>query len=662
MPLPVDFQLLFERSPSPYMVLDRELRYVAANAAYLKVTASTLDGLLGRHVLEMFPHDPADPANASARTLRESFERVLATGQPDTLALISYRVPRKLPSGEVVDEVRYWSATHTPIPDAQGQVAYLLQHTEDVTELELLRRSVGEGGDTARLEQGVLGRARQVQEANLRLERDRLELLDLFEQAPGFVAFLRGPEHLFVLANDAYQRLVGGREILGKTVRQALPELVGQGFYELLDRVFQSEQPFVGRGLRAVLRDVPGGPTRDAYVDFIYQPIRGADGQVSGILVQGHDITEQKLLDQQRTAAEEELRQSEERSRALVAALTEGVMLQDREGRILDVNASALRMLGRTREELMGTVLSPSTWKLIREDGSVLPEEEQVARMALYSGQPQLQRVVGVVGQEGQQHWLQVSAQPLFDRDGTTAIAVVSSFSDITERKLRQEFEQQLIGIVSHDLRNPVSAMLLSATSLMKREKLDPLQLNRGLARIVNSGERAARLIRDLLDFTQARLGTGIPVHPRPVSLEEVARATLEEVQQAHPERELRWRAEGDSSGNWDPDRLAQIITNLAANALAYSPPETPVEVEVIGRADQASLVVRNRGTPIAVEMLPVLFQPYRRGRDVHPGAAGSIGLGLFIVDQLVRAHRGRIGVRSNQEEGTTFTVVLPRD
>src|SRR4051794_26999359 len=108
----IDFASLFERSPNPYMVLDRDLRYVAANAAYLRLTASTLDGLRGRHLFDAFPHDPDDPGNESARLLRESFERVLATGDSDVLAFLPYRVPIER-DGAVVVEERYWSATHT---------------------------------------------------------------------------------------------------------------------------------------------------------------------------------------------------------------------------------------------------------------------------------------------------------------------------------------------------------------------------------------------------------------------------------------------------------------------------------------------------------------------------------------------------------------------
>jgi PAS domain-containing protein len=243
----LDFRALFERSPNPYMVLDRALRFVAANPAYLRVTSSRLEDLLGRHVLDLFPNDPANPANESARQLRESLERVLATGQPDSIALISYRVPTRIGEAGALAE-RYWSATHTPIFDEAGKVAFILQHTMDVSELEQRDVPTREQTPPVQLGARVLSRARDVQEANRTLDSELRRLRSLFAQAPGFVAFLRGKDHVFELANHAYLQVVGHRDILGRPVREAIPEVRGQGFYELLDQVFESGKASAARG------------------------------------------------------------------------------------------------------------------------------------------------------------------------------------------------------------------------------------------------------------------------------------------------------------------------------------------------------------------------------------------------------------------------------
>jgi signal transduction histidine kinase/PleD family two-component response regulator len=142
------FGVVFDRSPNAYMVLDRRLCYVAANEAYLRLTASRLEDLLGRNIFDLFPHDPSDPSNESARLLRESFERVIATGSPDAIALIPYRVPQLIEDGRVVALERLWRAVHTPLHDDRGEVQFILQYTVDVTserrlaaELEELAKS-----------------------------------------------------------------------------------------------------------------------------------------------------------------------------------------------------------------------------------------------------------------------------------------------------------------------------------------------------------------------------------------------------------------------------------------------------------------------------------------------------------------------------------------
>ncbi|MET0404939.1 MAG: ATP-binding protein [Cystobacter sp.] len=221
------------------------------------------------------------------------------------------------------------------------------------------------------------------------------------------------------------------------------------------------------------------------------------------------------------------------------------------------------------------------------------------------------------------------------------------------------EFRERLIGIVSHDLRNPITAILLGAKTLLRREDLDA-RTTKTVVRMQDSAERAHRMIRDLLDYTQARLGGSIHVNRGPADLNAIVRQVVEELEMAHPDRRIELHHEGQSQGNWDADRIVQLVGNLLSNALHYSPGDTPVEISTRREGAEAILLVHNQGSPIPATQQASIFEPMQRATSEMSVRNRSVGLGLYIVKHLVMAHGGHIEVKSTQGEGTTFTVRLP--
>lgn len=227
-----------------------------------------------------------------------------------------------------------------------------------------------------------------------------------------------------------------------------------------------------------------------------------------------------------------------------------------------------------------------------------------------------------------------------------------------SELEVALDFRDRILGVLSHDLRNPLGVILTSA-ELLLRNTQDERQ-RRGLERLRLHGRQVERMIHDLLDYTRARNGQSLPLAPRRVDLTAICQPTLDGLQLLHPERPLRLTAQGDAQARLDPDRAAQVIGNLVGNAVLHGAPGTPVQVLIRGEADAVVLEVRNQGEPIAPELLPRLFEAFRRGAG-EEGSSPGLGLGLYIVQQIVAGHGGSVGVVSTPEAGTVFTVRWPR-
>jgi two-component sensor histidine kinase len=298
------------------MVLDKDLRFVAVNAAYCAVTERSREELLGRKLFDLFPN-----AGPQGERLRRSLLRVLETGESDNLALIPYPIPRPESRGGGM-ELRYWSAAHVPLPDVHGRPGYVLQNTVDVTELQQLKTiAYGHGAEPREGEKDLFLRAAAVEEANRALSEETLGLRDLFLQAPGFMAVMAGADLTFTLANAAYQQLIGHRAVVGKPLAEALPEVAGQGFLSLLKEVMRTGSPYVGEAVSVKLQRRPGAALEERFVDFVYQPIASPAGEPWGVFVQGADVTDRVQAEEQRKLLLDELNHRVKNTLATVQAI-----------------------------------------------------------------------------------------------------------------------------------------------------------------------------------------------------------------------------------------------------------------------------------------------------------------------------------------------------
>jgi PAS domain S-box-containing protein len=412
-------------------------------------------------------------------------------------------------------------------------------------------------------------------------------------------------------------------ELLGRVLWEVFPEAVDTVYWNQYRRALQEQVPVHFEGWYEPLQ--------------IWTEVR-AQPCAEGLSVYFLDITARKQ-------AEEEARENAEKFRALASASFDGIVIHEG-GIILEANESYARMFGHTVEEVVGCYI----YRFI------VPEERERITGIIESGQIERYEAVGL-HRDGSRIHVEVIARYMEYRGRRVRGAAMR---DITDRKRMSDYEQKLLGIVGHDLRSPLSAILASVDLLMLRGDLTAPQ-TKAVARVRRSAERMRGLITTMLDYTRERAGAGVPIAPAPVCFHEVGARVLEDLRAAHPERQFVCDASGDTCGRWDPVRLEQVAMNLLENAVKYGSPGSPVRAVYRGAGDQVVFSVHNEGKPIPRELLPHLFEPFRRGEQTERTVRQSAGLGLFIVKSIVSAHGGDIHVSSTRDGGTTFTVLLPR-
>ncbi|MFC1455148.1 PAS domain-containing protein [Microvirga arabica] len=298
-------------------------------------------------------------------------------------------------------EDAWFSFSYTPAWDENDRIAGMFCAATETTEK-------------------VLAERRNVAERQL--------LQQMFEQAPGIMVMLRGRDHIFELANHAYLQLVGHRDLIGKTVREVLPELEGQGFFELLDNVHRTGEPFVGRGVPVRVQREPGGPLQERFVDFIYQPIKNADGRVTGIFVEGYDITDAKQ-------SVEALRASEEFNRRILDSSSDCIKVLDSDARLQFMSQGGMQVM---EVDDFG-VIQGCDWRSFWSG----PEHEkarQAVEIALAGGTARFQGPTPTA--KGTPKWWDVAVTPIRGADGEVE-KLLSVSRDITAAKEAEEALRQ---------------------------------------------------------------------------------------------------------------------------------------------------------------------------------------------------------------------------
>jgi PAS domain S-box-containing protein len=589
---------ILDHAPAAIYGKDTEGRYLFVNRSFEQATGMTRRQVVGHTDAELFPPEVAEGFITNDR-------KVLADGQPQSYDEV---VPQQ-------DGPHLYRSLKFLLPDEQGHPHAVCGISTDVTE-------------TARAES-----ERDEAREHLRRVLTQLPVVLWSTDAHSIITLFEGE----------------GLKALGLENGQFVGRSTFEAYADRPDLIEVTHRALRGESLSMELQ------MGDAWFMTRITPVLGPDGRVLGVAGVSLDISE-------RRRAEEVLRHSETRYRLATLATTDVIYDWELDSGHIEWSELAARQF---RLSTYHPRLDIGEWTR-----HIHPEDR--ARVSR-----DMQALIDGGGdhwtdeyrfQRGDGTWAVISDRGHVVRDAAgRAVRMVGAMQDVTERraaereaKRRAEFEQLLIGIVSHDLRNPLSAITMATTTLLRREGLDERQ-RKVMGRILSSAERATRMLRDILDFTQARLGGGIPMQPRTLDLHELTRQVVDEVQLAHPERRLEIRSCGDGRGLWDGDRLAQVLTNLVNNAIHYSPEHSPVRVRTHGTRDVVALAVHNAGSAIPPELRSRLFEPMMRAEREGGRGNRGLGLGLFIVKHIVDAHGGTLRVHSTEQSGTTFLVRLPR-
>ena len=600
---------LFDQAPGAIAVVRGDnLVFEIANRHYLAARGITSD-VVGKPLLDVFPQ-------FRGRGYEDYFLRVLHSGAPLSVA-------------EMEVEGRWWTFSLAPIANERGIVDRVMSVSYEVTELVQSRRRAEAAA--ASLQQTV-------------------SLLDatLASLPIGMAFYDRDLRIASVNETAARWNHLDAAAIVGRALAEFVPADALEATEARIRQVFAT-----GRASETIMRTMATraepGVTRHWLLTHF--PVRGVSGEVTQVGVCVVDVTREQ------TARREAELQRAHLHQVLMEAPTPICILRGPQHVIELANEHVCAVWRRTHEQVIGKPLLEALPELRGQDFDTL------LRTVLATGIP-------YIGKEmraellGHEVFFNFVYSPMHGVGGQIEGVLVMAFDVTDEVRAREEkqrtieYNEKFTAMLGHDLRNPLNAIATTAQLLLRRANRP--EIARPAARIEAGCERMARMITQLLDLARVRAGTGLALAPRPLDLGELSQLVVDELQLVHPECKVELSATGSLHGKWDRERLAQVLSHIASNAIEHGEPRTPVHVQLDGRdAQRVSIRIENRGA-IAPDVLPTLFEPFR-GIDQRNEKTRGLGLGLYISKEIIAAHRGRIDVRSSPENGTCFEIELPK-
>jgi PAS domain S-box-containing protein len=598
-----------------------------ANPAYHQATLTTPEDIVGLGFLEAFPESPADVEGDNVEVLLNSLIECVHTKNRIELPGKRYDVPIR---GTDQFETKYWQASNNPVLSNDGVVLYISHVTVEITGAY----------DLAKKERI----AREVSDAK------RRDLHSLLMEAPAAIAILEGPDFVYEFQNTIHRKIFPERELVGKELVKAFPELKDSSIFQILKNVFETGEPYEHKELMIPMY-LNGTETKEeVYWNFIYQPRYNLTNEIDGIVIFGYDVTGH-------VASRQQVEQSEKRLKTILETMAEGLGIVNREGNMVYANPMAERLLGVRKDEIMQRNYYDSRWKNIRVDGSPLPKDEHPINITMQTGETVFDREVGIQRPDGEKFFISINSAPLIDEFGSVTGAI-GTFMDVTQRRKAAEMKDEFISTVSHELKTPLTSIKAYLQMLDRSLKGNASESSRRfMERLGVQVNRLETLIRDFLDITRIDSGK-LQLRATEFDMEIVLAELVNDLQLVTNSHRLLISYSEPVKVITDQNRIIQVLTNLITNAVKYSPAAGEVLISLRNEKEYLVCSVRDFGIGIADSQKVLVFDRFHQAG--HKGSGLSLGLGLYISREIIERAGGKIWLESELERGSTFYFSIP--
>ncbi len=514
----------------------------------------------------------------------------------------------------------YFDFIYKPLMDTDGKVWGILNNATDVTELV---------------------------NAKFKVEQSEALFRQMIYDAPVAIGILRGRDLVIEDANDDLLKIWGkNKAVIGLKLLDGLPEIIGQPFPDLLLQVYDSGVAHYGYETMARLER--NGILGDFYFNFVYDPIFGQDGQVSGIMVVANEITLQVI-------SKMEAAKSEERFRNFLYDIPMATAYYETENIIIRLaNDEMLRFWNKDKSVIGKTVVEAIPELNVQPFVGILKDVYRTG-VTYHADQEEARRWVN---SKEEKRWFSFTYKPLKDSNGEV-YAIIHAAMDVTKQVQLQQQKDEFLGIASHELKTPVTSIKAYAQVLerMIRNEGDEKKANM-VRKMDQQLNRLTGLIGDLLDVTKIQSGK-MTFNPVEFDFDASVEEIVEEMQYISSKHKIVCQLNSKTIVFADKERIGQVITNFLSNAIKYSTDDGDIDVETFIEHDELVLSVKDYGIGISTEMQHLVFDQFYRVdgnlQHTYPG----LGLGLYISAEIIKSEGGRIWVESKAGKGATFSFAL---